>query len=220
MERRDVFRWGLGKVAELAVKEAEVRAVKGSHRWIRPPFAVGELDFLVKCTRCDACIEACPHDVLFPLSAKFGLQVAATPAMDLVNKGCHMCADWPCVNACEPNVLVFPDSGDTAGEETSIDSEPVQQSPVFAVAAIDPRACLPYLGPECGACSGSCPVPGALVWDREKPRIDPNLCTGCALCREACIATPKAVSIRSLAAAGRDTAPGTQPTACDKDRSS
>ena len=68
-----------------------------------PPFAVDELDFLLACTRCDKCIEACPHDVLFKLPARTGLQAAGTPAMDLLNRGCHLCRDWPCVAACEPD---------------------------------------------------------------------------------------------------------------------
>jgi ferredoxin len=31
-----------------------------------------------------------------------------------------------------------------------------------------------------------------------KPRIDPTLCTGCAMCREACITEPKAVRLSTL----------------------
>ena len=75
--------------------------------------------------------------------------------------------------------------------------------PRLAVAEVDTATCLPYQGPECGACAGSCPVPGALVWELEKPRIDSGHCTGCALCREACIVEPKAIQIRSLYTAGR-----------------
>ncbi|MCK4710349.1 MAG: hypothetical protein KAU21_17165, partial [Gammaproteobacteria bacterium] len=61
---------------------------------------------------------------------------------------------------------------------------------------INKETCLPYSGPECGACK-VCPVEGALVWSMEKPEIDQALCTGCALCREACIVDPKAVMIQS-----------------------
>jgi len=71
------------------------------------------------------------------------------------------------------------------------------------VASIDERSCLPYLGPECGACADSCPVAGALQWpDGRKPVIDQDLCAGCALCREACIVDPKAVGIAVFIAAG------------------
>ncbi len=188
----------------MAAQEAEARAKESASRWIRPPFAIAELDFLLNCTRCDACIESCPHDVLFPLPAKFGLQVAATPAMDLLNKGCHLCADWPCVNACEPKVLKLPDTDQVDDGKDADEAAVAVLPPVLAAAAIDTSVCLPYLGPECGACAHSCPVSGALIWDGAKPRIDPDHCTGCALCREACIATPKAVLIQTLARAGRD----------------
>ena len=61
-------------------------------------------------------------------------------------------------------------------------------------------SCLPYLGPECGACNGYCPVPGAMHWQHERPSINDALCTGCGLCREACVIEPKAISITLLKA--------------------
>jgi ferredoxin-type protein NapG len=108
--------------------------------------------------------------------------------MDLLNKACHLCNDWPCVEACEPGALIHPEQ----------ESDEVESLPYIAHVEINTQTCLPYLGPECGACASSCPVPGALLWDMEKPRIDPETCVGCSLCREACIANPKAVTIKSL----------------------
>jgi ferredoxin-type protein NapG len=64
---------------------------------------------------------------------------------------------------------------------------------------IDPETCLPYSGPECGACAHSCPVPGALEWEGGlRPVVNDDRCTGCALCREACIMEPKAVEVSVL----------------------
>ena len=95
-----------------------------------------------------------------------------------------MCADWPCVAACEPDALTRPDSPAPAK---------------LARVHIDTDICLPYLGPECGACADSCPVPGALRWtDGVRPVIDEDVCTGCALCREACILDPKAVVVSAV----------------------
>lgn len=188
MDRRDFFRLGLDKAGQTAVRLVDESVSQRARRWLRPPFAQPELEFLLACTRCDKCVEACPHEVIFKLPARLGARVVGTPALDILNKGCHLCADWPCVKACEPDALKLPVTDDD--EELPL--------PKLARAQINTSSCLPYLGPECGACKPACPVPGALVWDREKPRIDPELCTGCGLCREACVVEPKAVNISSL----------------------
>jgi len=160
-----------------------------AENWIRPPFAVNELDFLFDCTRCDKCIKACPHDVLFKLPAKWGVKAVGTPAMDLRVRGCHMCQDWPCVTACEPKVLKLPDQ----------DGEIPPEAVKLARVTINTKTCLPYLGPECGACADACPVPGALEWeDRLRPGINQDACTGCALCLEACITEPKSVDVSAF----------------------
>jgi ferredoxin-type protein NapG len=187
MDRREFFRNSARKLAEVAIDEIEARAAHRASRWIRPPYALEELEFLLQCTRCGDCIEACPHQVVFSLSARLGAQVVGTPALDLLNRGCHLCADWPCVAACEPGALKLPE----------VEANAARPLPKMASAAIDTGTCLPYSGPECGACRNSCPVPGALVWESERPRIEEEPCTGCALCREACIVEPKAVTIRS-----------------------
>ncbi|MBT4699787.1 MAG: hypothetical protein HOB79_01820 [Rhodospirillaceae bacterium] len=182
MKRRDFFRLGAQKAAKVVSRAALDKIVGPVGTWIRPPYSLSEVSFQQACTRCDACIEACTYDVLFKLTNNHGPQVADTPAMDLVNKGCHMCENCPCVAACEAQALVMPGKGE---ERLRI-----------AQVEIDPNICLPYAGPECGACAHSCPVPGALEWqDRIKPVINQSLCSGCALCREACIVEPKAVKV-------------------------
>lgn len=187
MDRRSFFRRGLKEVAEVAVRHADAQVSRQASRWIRPPYALDELEFLLACTRCDACAEACPHHLIFSLPGRLSAQVAGTPALDLVNRGCHLCEDWPCVRVCEPGALQRPEGAEN-------ESVPL---PRLALAVIDTQTCLPYMGPECGACAGSCPVPGALLWEGERPRIDADLCVGCALCREACILEPRAVEVRS-----------------------
>lgn len=202
MDRRSFFTRGAGKVAKAVTEHSAEQARKNATRWIRPPFAIDELEFLLACTRCDACTKACPYGVIFPLSAKLGAKVVSTPGMDLLNKGCHLCEDWSCVNACETNALKLPDLKEPA--ETSELSEPDAYGdqykerfvPKIANVFINKETCLPYNGPECGACR-VCPVEGAMIWNMEKPEINQSLCAGCALCREACIVEPKAIMIQS-----------------------
>ena len=188
LNRRDFIRLSARKTAEVTAQLAHTPTAP--QNWLRPPFAETELRFLLDCTRRDKCIEACEFDVLFKLPERMGRQVSGTPAMDLLNQGCRMCVDWPCVKACEPQALRIPDE---PGDNLSA-------MPRLARVEIDPNTCLPYLGPECGACAHACPIPGALEWENGvKPIINEELCTGCALCREACIADPKAVKVSVLA---------------------
>jgi ferredoxin-type protein NapG len=190
MDRRSFFRSAIDKGGKTAVKVIDDSVNKQASHWLRPPFAISELEFLLTCTRCNDCIEACPHDVIFSLSPHVGARAAGTPALDLLNKGCHLCEDWPCISVCTAKALVRPDP------ET--DTKDAAGLPVLAKASIDTETCLPYSGPECGACIDSCPVDGALVLDMVKPVINHELCTGCALCRETCITEPKAINIASL----------------------
>ncbi|MDT8404153.1 hypothetical protein [Sulfuriflexus sp.] len=192
--RRNFFRRAAGKAAEHVVEEADARLEARASRWIRPPWARPELEFMLACSRCEACIQACPHKVLFPLPARYGADVAQTPALDVLDGGCHLCEDWPCVKACEPAALRLPEAKEATGAGEAV----AQPFPKLAHAAINTAECLPYQGPECGACEGSCPVPGALLWDGTRPRIDMTACSGCGLCRAACIADPPAVMISSL----------------------
>lgn len=186
MKRRDFLKMGVRKAAEVVYKAVDAGAELRAYSWFRPPFAVAEMDFLPDCTRCDECIAACEHEVLFKLPVRYGVEVAGTPALDLLNKGCHLCVDWPCVTVCDPGVLVLPDHDE--GDEV--------EPPKLAVVSIVEDTCLPFSGPECGACASSCPVPGALTWQGGvKPIIDEGLCTGCALCRESCITAPKSIDI-------------------------
>lgn len=188
--RRDFLKKALSKTAELAVKEAQEQANHRAAKWIRPPYALAELEFSLACTRCDACISACPENVIFQLPAHTGVMAAATPAMDLAHKACLLCEDWPCVNACEAGALIFPEP----------DSDEEIPLPTLSICYIDTKKCLPYTGPECGACESSCPIEGALSWHQERPTIIRELCVGCSLCLVACILEPKAIKISSLSA--------------------
>ncbi len=209
MDRRGFFKSVFRNTTQEVVKHADVKVKKAAQRWIRPPYAINELDFLLACTRCGDCLPACPHQVIFPLSARVGVKAIGTPALDLTNKGCHLCADWPCVQACGEGALRLPElisnkpasseqlllSEQDLSEDSDRQESAVLPLPKLASASIDTQNCLPYSGPECGACDTSCPVPGALVWDLEKPVINTAICVGCGLCRQACIIEPRAVIV-------------------------
>ena len=213
MERRDFFKSCFNKVTEVGVNTIDDRVEAKAQHWVRPPFAKSELDFLLACTRCNACIEVCPKNALFALPVRCGVEVAATPALDVLNNSCIVCEDWACVTACEDNALMFlqseiiPDQGkeEEVGGEIEVEEESEAEvkiilpaaidCPPFAKAPVNTEQCLPYNGPECGACRGSCPIPDTLTWENEKPSINLDTCIGCSQCREACITEPKAIDI-------------------------
>lgn len=194
VSRRDFFRQSIKTVTEASDK----RSLELAQLWFRPPFASGEIKFLEDCTKCGKCIEACPVNALTPISEKYGLRAAGTPALDLINKACLLCEEWPCVTVCEPNAL---NSMVLIAEPEDVQDEDIEDIPLrpMALAVIDSARCIAFSGPECGACAHICPVEGALQWDGPKPRIDAEYCVGCGLCRQACITDPKAIRMDHLA---------------------
>jgi ferredoxin-type protein NapG len=212
LSRRNFFKHGFTKVVDASVGILEQRAGQKARHWIRPPFAKPELDFLLACTRCNACVDACPHQVIFTLPVRRGAEVAATPALDILNKGCQLCSDWPCVNACGEDALSFSvltawqqpqcqelEANPISGTELESTMPGAIDCPPMAKATINTALCIPYSGPECGACRGTCPIDNTLTWQGDTPVINQQSCIGCGQCRDACITTPKAVEIQTLA---------------------
>lgn len=208
LSRRFFIKQSLSKVTSIASEVVERKAAQKAKRWVRPPFAIPELDFLLACNRCGDCVSACPHEVVFALPVNRGVEVASTPALDVLNKGCHLCSDWPCVTACQTNALSFSygkntdnvqddDGADSSKEALSENMPEARACPSMAKASINTAECMPYSGPECGACKGSCPIENTLVWHNEKPSIVQESCVGCGLCREACITLPNAIDMRT-----------------------
>lgn len=151
---------------------------------LRPPGAIEEQAFLEGCTRCDACIDACPHDAIVHAPLRFR-GAAGTPMIDpLGTHGggpCQMCDDLPCVTACEPDVLRL------------------DMPTKMGIARIDRFMCLAHTGSFCTVCSEQCPVDGAIEVTAGKPRIIEETCTGCGVCQHVCPAPGNAVLLMPVA---------------------
>lgn len=141
---------------------------------LRPPGAIEEEAFLDGCTKCNACVEACPHDAITHAPLRFR-RAAGTPMIDPIESPCRMCEDFPCISACEPNVLRM--------------SMPKK----MGIARIDMFTCLAHTGSYCTVCSEHCPVDGAIELTNGKPRINEETCTGCGVCQHVCPAPANAV---------------------------
>lgn len=141
---------------------------------LRPPGAIEETEFLTRCTRCNDCAAACPHQVLFPLGASKGM-AAGTPSFDPVRAPCLLCEDLPCISACTTGALVR------------------EGAAPMASVTIQHWDCLNALGAECRTCIERCPVEGVLTFAAGRIRVNDATCTGCGACQHACPAPNNAV---------------------------
>lgn len=163
----------------LVVPEASPMARRRSIPVFRPPGAIDEVSFLANCTRCNKCAEACPHTaiVLAPTRLR---EAAGTPIIAPDTQPCLMCADFPCITACEPHVLTH-----------SIPK-------LMGTARITAQTCLAYNGTTCTVCSERCPVPDAIQISNGKPTIDEEACTGCGVCRYVCPSPENAILLMPI----------------------
>ena len=67
------------------------------------------------------------------------------------------------------------------------------------LALILDRFCLAWQGSFCSVCVERCPEPGAILTEKGKPRVNPDLCTGCRICHDVCPAPKNAVFFVSRA---------------------
>jgi ferredoxin-type protein NapG len=141
---------------------------------LRPPGAIQEEAFLAACTRCNACITACPHQAIAHAPPRLR-RAAGTPMIDPVVSPCVMCLDTPCISACDPGVL-----------RRDIPFK-------MGVARIDVTSCLAHQRSFCTVCSEQCPVSGAIEVVAGKPRILEDRCTGCGVCQHVCPAPHNAI---------------------------
>ncbi|MDO5289647.1 MAG: ferredoxin-type protein NapF [Pseudomonadota bacterium] len=154
-----------GRVAQAAAPQAPAAAQ-------RPPWALAEDAFTACCTRCHACVPACPRQVIAVGDGGF-------PVMDFARQGCDLCAGQPaCAAACEPGALqgALPDGDGHApwpGWHLHVSAH-----------------CLAQRRVECRACADVCeprairfrPAPGGIA----QMHIDTAACTGCGECVGVC----------------------------------
>jgi len=200
MSRRDLLRGGFLRAARRAAEAIPARLTIGASAGgagagsapsspplprnrpfpvIRPPGAVAEVEFLAGCTRCNACLEACPHDAITLAPPRFR-HAAGTPMIDPARQPCLMCEDLPCARACEPDVLR--------------ESLPRR----IAMANLLTCNCIAWQGSFCSVCAERCPEPGALTMEGGRPVIHDDVCTGCGVCHHVCPAPTNAIAIMPL----------------------
>ncbi len=187
MDRRDFFRFGLRKGGEALLKAlGHVMKATVRRSLLRPPGALSEESFLLACTRCGDCRDACPHGAILMVDVVTGGAAAGTPYIDPYHQPCLYCQDMPCVAACEPGALRPAGAG---------------LLPRIGVASVALEHCLVTQGQYCDYCFGTCPTGvEAISRDKEgRPRIDAERCVGCGNCAYICVSqTGKAITVTPL----------------------
>ena len=127
------------------------------------PWALAEDEFLARCTRCSACIDACPERIVVCGSGGF-------PEVDFSKGGCTFCGR--CADACVPRAL------DRAAGEP------------WTLKATIGDACLARNRVVCRSCGERCEarairfVPA--LGGAADPVVNLERCTGCGACVAVC----------------------------------
>ncbi|MBI5428513.1 MAG: hypothetical protein HZA02_09590 [Nitrospinae bacterium] len=193
MSRRGLLRQGVHYFAKPAVDSIQSKIDKVNEAvskitrrvpLLRPPGALGERQFLQACTRCDACIHACPKDAIRKAPKSFGMLVLGTPYIDPMKNPCVMCDGLPCISACADGALL-----------------PVPGGPAdvrMGYAILDKAKCQAYGDTFCQQCVIDCPIPGAITQKNDKPIIHKDVCTGCGVCARSCstVNIPVAIKVK------------------------
>jgi ferredoxin-type protein NapG len=178
--RRHLLRSALGNWLERIVAQTEDRVI--SRRYIRPPGALPEMGFLAACTRCGACIDACPPHAIVKVPRDGGL-AAGTPYLEPILEPCIACPTMPCVAACPTEAL----------------TPPAQGWANYRIAALEfhPEQCLTFQGTACRVCADACPVgERALAIDEVgHPLLRHEGCVGCGVCVRACVTSPSSFAL-------------------------
>jgi len=204
LPRRQLVGAALAGAALLPLLRAS--SSEASPEAIRPPGALPENEFLARCIRCGACVNACPTSALQPSLATAGFEGLYTPVL-VARRGWCEPSCTRCGQVC-PTGAIAPLTTETKGwSRGGPGGSPVRIGTAF----VDWGRCLPWaMATPCVVCEEVCPTSPKAIWLEpadaaradgravrvQRPRLDPDLCVGCGLCEAKCpVASPAAIRI-------------------------
>jgi MauM/NapG family ferredoxin protein len=206
LPRRQLVGAALAGAALLPLLRAS--SAEASPEAIRPPGALPENEFLSRCIRCGACVNACPTSALQPSIAAAGLEGLYTPVL-VPRRGWCEPSCTRCGQVC-PTGAIAPLTAEAKGWSRSGTDAGAPRVKI-GTAFFDWGRCLPWaMATPCVVCQEVCPTsPKAVFLEPadavradgrvvrvQRPRLDPDLCIGCGLCEAKCpVASPAAIRV-------------------------
>lgn len=153
-------------------------------RFLRPPGALAEDEFLQRCIHCGQCGEACPNRCINFFELENGIASNDTPYIIPREKACVLC--MKCGDVCPTGAI----------EKIPATFEAIVSKVNMGRAVVDKRLCLSWQGKTCGVCYRACKLPDVAirVGMLEQPHVL-DACVGCGLCERSCIQIPQAIRI-------------------------
>jgi ferredoxin-type protein NapG len=184
MQRRSFLRSLVAAAVATVAPASEAIQQRSGIRFLRPPGARVENEFLSRCIRCGRCGEVCPNRCIQFFGLENGVSSMDTPYIIPREQACILC--MKCGDACPTGAL----------KSIVRDAANIIVEVKMGKARVDESLCLSFQGKTCGVCYRACPLQDVAirVGRLEQPHVL-GACVGCGLCERSCIQIPQAIRV-------------------------